>query len=140
MTVADDIDRKLVDKRVAQRYVKKGRLDEKDYDRYMKSLPDLSAQAVPMESDLDDDFDDLDDLDEADEGSESSVSAASGEPGAPVVAPPPAQAPAATPPVPSPPPAPAPPSIAPPPPAGDPAPAPGMSGLVAGSPGGHEEG
>ncbi len=50
----DDLDRKLIDKRVAQRYLKKGRLDEKEYDRYLKSLPDLAEQAVPVESDLDD--------------------------------------------------------------------------------------
>lgn len=54
----DDIDRKLVDKRVVQRYLKKGRLDEKDYDKHLKSLPDLADQAVPIESDLDEDLDD----------------------------------------------------------------------------------
>jgi hypothetical protein len=56
----DDIERKLVDKRVAQRYLKKGRLDEKDYDRYLKTLPDVSEQAVPVESNLDADDLDLD--------------------------------------------------------------------------------
>lgn len=59
----EDIDRKLIDKRVAQRYLEKGRLDEKDYDKYLKSLPDLSEQALPVESNLD--AEDLDDLDEA---------------------------------------------------------------------------
>ena len=54
----DDIDRKLVDKRVVQRYLKKGRLDEKDYEKHLKSLPDVSEQAVPIESALDDDFED----------------------------------------------------------------------------------
>ncbi len=53
----DEIDRKLVDKRVVQRYVKKGRLDEKDYEKHLKSLPDLADQAVPIESDLDEDLD-----------------------------------------------------------------------------------
>jgi hypothetical protein len=62
----DEIDRKLVDKRVVQRYLKKGRLDEKEYDQYMKSLPDLANQAVPVESYLDDDF--ADEPDEPDEG------------------------------------------------------------------------
>ena len=61
--MADDIDRKLIDKRVAHRYLKKGRLDEKDWEKHLKSLPDLADQAVPVESGLDDD-DDLDDLDE----------------------------------------------------------------------------
>jgi hypothetical protein len=64
----DETDRKLVDKRVAQRYLKKGRLDEKDYDRYLKSLPDVSELAVPVESNLDaDELDDEED-DEAPEG------------------------------------------------------------------------
>ncbi len=55
----DDIDRKLLDKRVAQRYVERGILDEKEYEKHIKSLPDLADQAVPIESDLDED--DLDD-------------------------------------------------------------------------------
>ena len=64
----DDIDRKLLDKRVAQGYIKKGRLDEKEWEKHLKSLPDLAAQAVPVESDLDDDdLDDLDDEEELDE-------------------------------------------------------------------------
>ena len=63
--MADEIDRKLLDKRVAHRYVKKGVLDEKDWEKHMKSLPDLAEQAMPVESDLDDD--DLDDLDEEDD-------------------------------------------------------------------------
>ena len=64
----DEIDRKLLDKRVAQGYIKKGRLDEKEWEKHLKSLPDLAAQAVPVESDLDgDDLDDLDDEDELDE-------------------------------------------------------------------------
>lgn len=58
----DDIDRKLVDKRVAQRYLKKGRLDEKDYEKHIKSLPDLAEQAIPIESALDDDFEDEDEV------------------------------------------------------------------------------
>lgn len=60
----DEIERKLLDKRVAHRYVKKGRLDEKDYEKHIKSLPDLADQAVPIESDLDDDFEDETDEDE----------------------------------------------------------------------------
>ena len=61
----DDTERKLLDKRVAQRYIKKGRLDEKDWEKHLKGLPDLAGQAVPVESDLDDD--DLDDDEELDE-------------------------------------------------------------------------
>ncbi|HYS79973.1 MAG TPA: hypothetical protein VEM76_04655 [Anaeromyxobacteraceae bacterium] len=66
--MSDDIDRKLLDKRVAQGYIKKGRLDEKEWEKHLKGLPDLAAQAVPVESDLDDDdLDDLDDEGELDE-------------------------------------------------------------------------
>ena len=61
----DDTERKLLDKRVAQRYIKKGRLDEKDWEKHLKGLPDLAGQAVPVESDIDDD--DLDDDEELDE-------------------------------------------------------------------------
>ncbi len=50
--MADPIENKLVDRRVALRYVRKGRLDEKEYEKYLKSLPDLAEKAVPIESDL----------------------------------------------------------------------------------------
>jgi hypothetical protein len=61
--MADAPDPKLFDKRVAHRYVRKGRLDEKEWEKHVKSLPDLADQAVPVESDLDGDELD-DDLDE----------------------------------------------------------------------------
>jgi hypothetical protein len=58
----EDSDRRLFDKRVVQRYIRKGRLDEREYERHLKGLPDLASEAVPVESDLDvDDFDDLED-------------------------------------------------------------------------------
>lgn len=60
----DDIDRKLVDKRVVQRYLKKGQLDGKEYEKHLKSLPDLTDQAVPIESALEGDFVDDEDEDE----------------------------------------------------------------------------
>ncbi len=65
---------KQIDKRVAHRYVRKGILDEKDWEKHLKSLPDLAEQALPLEASMEgDDLDDDDD--EADEGSS--------EPGAP---------------------------------------------------------
>ena len=79
----DETDRKLLDKRVAQRYIKKGRLDEKEWEKHLKGLPDLAGQAVPVESDLDDDLDDLDDdeeLDEAPQGTPPSPGPGSGSP------------------------------------------------------------
>jgi hypothetical protein len=60
--MADAPDQKLLDKRVAHRYVRKGRLDEKEWEKHIKSLPDLADQAVPVESEFDgEDFDDDDD-------------------------------------------------------------------------------
>ena len=50
--MADTIENKLVDKRVAQRYIRKGLLDEKDYEQYLKRLPDVADQAVDVESEI----------------------------------------------------------------------------------------
>jgi hypothetical protein len=48
--MADQPENKLVDKRVAHRYVRKGLLDEKEYERHVKGLPDLAERAVPVEA------------------------------------------------------------------------------------------
>jgi hypothetical protein len=58
--MTDQPENKVVDKRVAQRYVRRGVLDEKDYEKHIKGLPDLADQAAPVEAsiegeDLDDD-------------------------------------------------------------------------------------
>jgi len=50
--MADPIETKLVDKRVAHRYVRKGLLDEKDYEKHLKSLPDLADQALTVEASM----------------------------------------------------------------------------------------
>jgi hypothetical protein len=50
--MADQIENKHVDKRVVQRYVRKGIVEEKDLERHMKSLPDLAEQAVPVEASI----------------------------------------------------------------------------------------
>jgi hypothetical protein len=50
--MADTLENKIIDKRVARRYVRKGLLDEKDYERYLKSLPDVADHAVPVESEV----------------------------------------------------------------------------------------
>jgi hypothetical protein len=62
-----DIETKLIDKRVAQRYVRKGLLDEKDWEKHMKGLPDLAEQALPLEASMEGDDLDLEDEDEFDE-------------------------------------------------------------------------
>jgi hypothetical protein len=59
--MADQPDNRTVDKRVAHRYLRKGIVDEKDYDRYVKSLPDLAEHAMPVEASME--HDDLDDED-----------------------------------------------------------------------------
>ncbi len=64
--MADPIEARLIDKRVAHRYVRKGVLDEKDYEKHMKSLPDLADRALTVEASMEGDELD-DDLDE-DEG------------------------------------------------------------------------
>jgi hypothetical protein len=58
-----EIEIKLVDRRTAPRYLRKGVLDEKDYEKYLKSLPDVADQAVPVEAAMEGE-DDLDDDDE----------------------------------------------------------------------------
>lgn len=48
--MSDAIDIKLLDKRVAPRYIKKGLLDAKEYERHLKSLPDMADQAAAIEA------------------------------------------------------------------------------------------
>ncbi|MEI7705907.1 MAG: hypothetical protein WCK73_15065 [Deltaproteobacteria bacterium] len=50
--MAETLENKLIDKRVAARYVRKGLLDEKDFERHLKALPDVADQAVPVESEV----------------------------------------------------------------------------------------
>jgi hypothetical protein len=59
--MADQPDNRNVDKRVAHRYLRKGVVDEKDYEKYVKSLPDLAEQAMPVEASIE--HDELDDED-----------------------------------------------------------------------------
>jgi hypothetical protein len=48
--MADQFDNRQIDKRVVQRYIRKGIVDDKEYERLQKSLPDLDAQAMPIEA------------------------------------------------------------------------------------------
>ncbi len=50
--MTDQPENKLVDKRVAHRYVRKGVLEEKDYEKHIKGLPDLADQAAPVEASI----------------------------------------------------------------------------------------
>jgi hypothetical protein len=65
--MADPHETKTIDKRVAQRYVRKGIVDEKEYEKHLKNLPDLADKAAPVEASIE--GEDLDDEDDAPEGS-----------------------------------------------------------------------
>ncbi len=41
-----------LDRRVVERYLKKGLIDEKEYARYLKSLPDLAEKASSIETEF----------------------------------------------------------------------------------------
>ncbi len=53
--MADQPENRTVDKRVAHRYLRKGIVDEKEYEKYVKSLPDLADQAMPVEASIEHD-------------------------------------------------------------------------------------
>ncbi|MFT3835509.1 MAG: hypothetical protein QM723_00740 [Myxococcaceae bacterium] len=61
--MSETIDPKHLDKRTAERYIQSGLLDEKVWDKYLKSLPDVAEKAAPVESTVsgEEDFDDDDD-------------------------------------------------------------------------------
>lgn len=66
--MADTMDPKFLDKRTAERYLRSGQLDDKAYERHLKSLPDVTDKAATVETAIDaDDFDDEDDDFEEDE-------------------------------------------------------------------------
>jgi len=47
-----DLPMKYLDRRVVERYLKKGLIDEKEYARLLKSLPDLAEKAAKVETDF----------------------------------------------------------------------------------------
>lgn len=59
--MAEPLDPKNIDKRTAARYLAQGEVDEKAWDRYLKSLPDVSEKAAQVETVMADTDDDLDD-------------------------------------------------------------------------------
>jgi hypothetical protein len=46
--MSDTLDPKLVDKRTADRYLREGQLDQKAYERHLKSLPDIAEKSEPV--------------------------------------------------------------------------------------------
>jgi hypothetical protein len=66
--MADTLDPKHLDKRTAERYLRSGQLDEKAYERHLKSLPDVAEKAAPVDTAMEDeDFDDDDESDESED-------------------------------------------------------------------------
>jgi hypothetical protein len=62
--MAEPLDPKDIDKRTAARYLTQGEVDEKAWDRYLKSLPDVSEKAAQVETvmaDADEFLDEQDD-------------------------------------------------------------------------------
>jgi hypothetical protein len=59
---------RLFDVRTIDRTIRKGLTTRKDYEKYLKSLPDVAEKAAPPDAlsadSLDDDFDDLEDEDD----------------------------------------------------------------------------
>jgi hypothetical protein len=64
MTAPDEV--KKFDVRIAERLLRKGLLNRKDYEKYLKSLPDRADNVAVVVPGAGTDTDDLDDLDEAD--------------------------------------------------------------------------
>lgn len=61
--MAETFETKQIDKRVVTRYLRRGVVDEKDYAAHLKALPDLEADALPVDAALDGDYlDDEDDV------------------------------------------------------------------------------
>ena len=55
------LDPKSVDKRTYERYVRNGQLDEKAYDKHVKTLPDATEKMLPVDTKMADDDFELDD-------------------------------------------------------------------------------
>jgi hypothetical protein len=51
--MADTLDSRLIDRRTWDRYLRNGELDEKEYERYLKNLPDVAGKAAPVETVMD---------------------------------------------------------------------------------------
>jgi hypothetical protein len=60
--MSDTINPRHLDKRTAERYIRSGQLDEKEWEKHLKSLPDLAEKAASVDTVMeeDEDFDDED--------------------------------------------------------------------------------
>ena len=48
--MAEVLDLKKLDQRLVQRYLRKGLLNEKEYESYLKTLPDVADKAASVEA------------------------------------------------------------------------------------------
>lgn len=55
--MADNIDPRHLDKRTAERYIRMGLLDEKVWERHLKSLEDVTEKGAVVETVVDEDED-----------------------------------------------------------------------------------
>jgi hypothetical protein len=71
--MAENPDPRHLDKRTVERYLRSGLLDEKAYERHLKSLPDVAEKSAPVETmmmDTEADEDDEEDEDSGEGGAE----------------------------------------------------------------------
>jgi len=48
----EPVDPRLLDRRIVERHLKTGRLDEKEWHRHLKALPDLAEKAVKVDTEF----------------------------------------------------------------------------------------
>ncbi|MBX7100884.1 MAG: hypothetical protein K1X89_24430 [Myxococcaceae bacterium] len=60
-----ELDLSKVDRRIVERLIRSGQVDEKAWEKHLKSLSDSADRAVPVESALDNE--DIDDEDDAED-------------------------------------------------------------------------
>ena len=51
--MAETLDIRLIDRRTWDRYLRNGQLDEKEYERYLKNLPDVGEKGANVETVMD---------------------------------------------------------------------------------------
>jgi len=63
--MSQSIDLKLLDKRTAERYIARGLLDEKEWEKHLKSLEDSEEKGAAVETSMagDEEFEDEDEQD-----------------------------------------------------------------------------
>ncbi len=48
----EKVDFRLLDRRTVERYIKRGLVNQKDYEKYLKALPDLEEKAATVDIEL----------------------------------------------------------------------------------------